>query len=281
MTHPVREENREFCRSKSTPFDPEDLSRRLAVVLAKQEQYIQHDQRRNRRAVSETTRLAQYVPQVAAADFARTTTQDVMNPMSRGRSDVHKLAEAAIRQQQKSSLNNIAVMGGVRQSIANDRARAEKQVVMERNQFQWDRNLEGAAELDKERDLYRLPQRTLTREPTPAVDRINRYLGRPMSTGDLLNWETGVPRHPSKPRRSTLKPKASQLALDHHDWAQRDETTDKKQSPTRKILNWSIRRKSSQGNEETTLSSPSTQVPSASPGKRKNSLLARLRRWEY
>ena len=283
MTHPVRDENRGTRHSKSIPFDPEDLSRRLAIVLAKQEKHAQFAQRRGRRVASETTGFGHYIPQVAAADFARTTTQDVMNPTSRGRSDVHKLAEAAIRQQQKSSPNDTVVMGGVRQAMANDRARIEKHAALERNQFQWDRNLEQAAELDKERDLYKLPQRTLDRQPLSTVDRINRSLGRTMSTGDLLSWETDAPGHASKPRRSTLKPKASQLALDHHDWSQRDETTDKKRPQTRRIgLSWSIRRKSNQGSEETIHSNSNAQAFPTSPGKqRKNSLLARLRRWEY
>jgi hypothetical protein len=220
MTHPLRDPKKDERRKRvkqGEPFDPEELSRRLTAHLA--EQKLKAERRREARAakaaLAQTNGVYHHVPKVAAAAFERTTTPDV-------RRQSHKLASPAINAHlEKLSLEDPhpGQPPTLQQTQAIDQAILERQILLNRNQFQWTHELEEAAEADMERELYKPPQRTFHSEFAHLTSGHKRSSSRPLSTGDLF-WEEEETQPPplSKP-----KPKPGPVAKDRLDWAQRDE----------------------------------------------------------
>jgi hypothetical protein len=103
---------------------------------------------------------------------------------------------------------------------AIDQAILERQILLNRNQFQWTHELEEAAEADMEREIYKPPQRTFQLEFAHLTSGHKRRSSRPLSTGDL--WEK-TEAQSSPPPQGKSKPKPLlPVAKDRPDWAERD-----------------------------------------------------------
>lgn len=170
-------------------LDPQDLTRRLNVVLAEQKARSE----RRKRAKAEAARAAEsggaatvavapaqpetthpdtarphrstddaaheeaYVPQTAAAQFERTTTTKTTAADSKThQSHVHRLSRRALKFHLSGptipALTDPAATTAD-QARALKKAQQEREKVLERNQFQRDRLLEEAAEAEQEREL--------------------------------------------------------------------------------------------------------------------------------
>lgn len=225
MTHPLRDPKTNGPRRRAKqgePFDPEELSRRLQAHLV--EQKIKAEKRREARAAKAAAAGAvaaqhvyHHVPKVAAAAFERTTTPEAFRK-------VHKLAQPAMRAHLEvlsleDSLPNQPVTS-LQKTVAMDQAMLERDLLRNRNQFQWTHDMEDAAEADMERDLYKPPQRTFYAEFAHLKGSRKQGVPRPLSTGDMFWEEEGSPP-PQKPK---VKPAPHDIVNDHrNDWVQRDD----------------------------------------------------------
>jgi hypothetical protein len=226
MTHPLHDLKGHGSRQRRVkqgePFDPDELSRRLATHLA--EQKLQAQRRRDARAAkaaaAQQIGVYHHVPKVAAAAFERTTTPDMMR-------QVHKLAQPAL----KSHLEHLTVddplpgqpATSLQRTQAMDQAMIERDLLRNRNQFQWKQDMEEAAEVDIARDLYSPPQRTFIAEFAHLRGRHAGSAQRPLSTGDMISEEEETT---IKTRyKPTYDPK-----IDRNDWVQRDDETEARPS---------------------------------------------------
>lgn len=219
MTHPLRAPQSTGGKRRvknGEPFDPEELSRRLSAHLA--EQKLKAERRRAARVAKETTNQQEvyhHVPMMAAAAFERTTTPDVMR-------HVHKLSQPALKQHlEHLSLDDASLqLTGLQRTQALDKAVIESGLLRNRNQFQWNHDMEEAAEVDVERNVYKSPQRTFTSEFAYLRSWHEKVAERPLSTGDVFPEEDESPIT----SKATCK---SKLVFDgRNDWEQRDERVD-------------------------------------------------------
>jgi len=223
MTYPLRDNKcqggKRRVAKQGEPFDPEELSRRLKAHLV--EQKLQAERRRTRAAAVQKNGVYHHVPMVAAADFARTATPEAMLHTDSKKRHVHKLAQPALKQHLEHLTLDDSIPGrqltGVRRTQAMDQAMAERDTARCRNQFQWNRDMEEAAEVDIDRDLYKPPQRTFDSEFSHLRSGQVRSAQRPLSTGDVF-WEEEESHTHTRP-----KAKPAYVANDRNDWAQRDE----------------------------------------------------------
>jgi hypothetical protein len=226
MTHPLRDPKKDARRQRvkqGEPFDPEELSRRLNAHLA--EQKIKADRRREARAaraaLAQASVVYHHVPTVAAAAFERTTTPDV-------RRQSHKQSSVGI----KSHLEKLSLEDphpeypamSLQKTQAIDQAILERQILLNRNQFQWSHELEEAAEADMEREIYKPPQRTFQSEFAHLTSGHKRSSSRPLSTGDL--WEKVEAQSPPPPPAKSKPKPLLPVAKDRPDWAERDDETE-------------------------------------------------------
>ena len=153
---------------------------------------------------------------MAALAFERTTTPEAMR-------QVHKLSKPAIKAQlERPSLEETAPghpLSSLHRTQALDQANLEREMLRNRNQFQWDHEMEEAAHADMERDLYKLPQRTFNSDFAHLKGKHKKSAPRPLSTGDVC-WEEEPPHIPTKPK-GPVRPQND--GHDRHDWAQREE----------------------------------------------------------
>lgn len=245
MSHPLRAPNK--SSRNAGPPDPAELTRRLEAHLAAQG----HPKPRRRRQ----SRLAEkdigsslysipderpskpgpsapvpyrHVPQVAAVDFMNSATQDSMPGSHRPRSGStgghHAIAHAAFREHHarvpKVEPKNI-LTSAVARSEAEDRDRAHRRAIADRNQFQHDKIMEEAAAYDRERGVFEPVRRSFGADPLSVI--VNGSRQRPVSCGEM-NWEEGAHHRSAdmnaKIRRGLVVPNVN----DHLDWAQRDDT---------------------------------------------------------
>jgi hypothetical protein len=161
------------------------------------------------------------VPAVAALAFERTTTPEAMR-------QVHKLSKPVIKAQlERPSVEEPSPgqpFTNLQRTQAMDQLNLEREMLRNRNQFQWDHDMEEAAHADMERDLYKLPQRTFNSEFTHLKGRHKKGAPRPLSTGDAC-WDEELPHIPTKPK-GPVKPQND--GHDRHDWAQREEVAEAK-----------------------------------------------------
>ncbi|RDL39276.1 uncharacterized protein BP5553_03616 [Venustampulla echinocandica] len=220
MTHTFRDHRASTGRTvkrkpkPGQPFDPEDLTRRLTVVI--EDQKAKTERRRAARAakVASTHQdvIYHHVPTVAAAAFERTATPDTLR-------QVHKLARPAARahfdvlQTENQQLGYAAT--ALQKTQAIDQVMVERELTRSRNQFQWSPEMEGAAEADFGRDLYKPPQRTFTTHLK------NGQGGpRPMSTGDIFSEDDEI----SVITKSKTRPLFD--ANDRNNWVQQDDNSE-------------------------------------------------------
>jgi hypothetical protein len=224
MTHPLRNprgngnEGRRRIK-EGEPFDPEELSLRLTAHITEQKlkAQLRREARAAKAAVAQKTGVYHHVPKVAATDFERTTTPDGMR-------HVHKLAHPAA----KAHLEHLKLDDGIPGSLvtnlqrtqALDQAVLEKEMLRNRNQFQWDRAMEQAAEADIDRDLFKPMQRTFN-EFAHLKGKHEKQGARPLSTGDMFTEQEEV--------HTRTKTKVAHNINDHrNDWAQQDDDTESK-----------------------------------------------------
>jgi hypothetical protein len=234
MTHPLRDPKGNGQKRKvkhGEPFDPEELTRRLTAHLI--EQKAKQERRREARAAKAATAqqdtVYHHVPKVAATAFERTTTPDAMR-------QVHKLAQSAI----KAHLEQLTIddplpgvpVTSLKKTQAMDQAMIERDLLRNRNQFQWDQAMEEAAEADVYRDVYKPPQRTFIDEFAHLRGGHVQKNTRPLSTGDVFSEDDDA--HATTKTKPKPKP-AGYDGNDRHDWAQRDDEAEsgrKKEGPT-------------------------------------------------
>jgi hypothetical protein len=227
MTHPIqdpRSKGAKWRAKQGELFDPDELRRRLEAHLA--EQKLQAERQRARAGVQKQN-VYHHIPKVAAADFARTATPEIMGQGDPGKRHVHRLGQVALKHH-VDRVNIEALIPGtspldLRYTLAVDQARMQRDLIGDRNQFQRTRNLEDAAEYDRERNLYKVPQRTFGSDHFHLAQKDMR--SRPLSTNDVF-WEE------QNDAQNTIfhvktKPKVFPIHTvnDRQDWAQRDETT--------------------------------------------------------
>ncbi|RFU34155.1 hypothetical protein B7463_g2141, partial [Scytalidium lignicola] len=223
MTHPVQNpkaNDKKRRVKKGEPFDPEELSRRLEAYLAEQKKQAER-RRRAREAAAVTTAQqnhSNYVPKVAAAAFARTTTPDVMR-------QIHKLSKPALKQHTEA-LNNDDMASthpvtNLQKHQALDQAAVEQTILSNRNQFQWNHDMEEAAEVDADRDVYKPPQRTFESDFSYLKSfQRNHAAPRPLSTGNVIWEEDDYSDSNIKSRHKHLDMKDMK---GRNDWAQEEE----------------------------------------------------------
>ncbi|PSS06818.1 hypothetical protein M430DRAFT_111050 [Amorphotheca resinae ATCC 22711] len=222
MPHPLRDPQGSDARrqvKQGEPFDPEELSRRLARLLAEQKSTA--ELRRDARAAKAAEVAAaqqnagyHHVPKVAAAAFARTATPDVTR-------QIHELSRPALKQhleglRLKESHPQVT---SLQRAQAMDQAMLEREMLSNRNQFQWTRAMEGAAEVDIERRVYKPARRSFIPEFAHLMDRSERSIQRPLSTGDFLEEDEPQALKRARSRRAP--------AFDgRNDWAQEEDGRD-------------------------------------------------------
>ena len=254
MTHPLRDPakghgSRQRKLKQGEPFDPDELSRRLAAHLA--EQKIKAQRRRESRAAkaaaAQQIGVYHHVPKVAAAAFERTTTPDVMR-------QVHKLAQPALKAHMEQLTLDDPLPGqpatSLQRTQAMDQAIIERDLLRNRNQFQWKQDMEEAAEVDEARDLYSPPQRTFIAEFAHLRTRHGGTAQRPLSTGDMMSGD-----RISEEEETTTKTRYKNIydpKIDRNDWAQRDDDAESRQKKERsspflrkKESSWILRGKKS------------------------------------
>jgi hypothetical protein len=135
---------------------------------------------------------------------------------------VHKLGEIALKYHADRVKIESHAPGAsplnLRYTQATDQARMQRDLEGDRNQFQRTKDLEDAAEYDRERNLYRVPQRTFGSDLFRAPQKDTR--SRPLSTGDIP-WEDDVDAQSYG--RTKPRPFPIFTTNDRQDWAQRDE----------------------------------------------------------
>jgi hypothetical protein len=233
MTHPLREPKKDGSRrrvKKGEPFDPEDLSRRLTAHLA--EQKLKAERRHARAKAAAAQQIYHHVPKVAAADFERTATPvDTMR-------QVHKLSQPALKQR----LENLSLddpnpqATSLHRTQALDQAVVERDLLRNRNQFQWTHDMEEAAEVDMDRDVYKLPQRTFHSE----IARKSRH-EKALSTGALFSDED----EPTVNTDKKPKPKPKPIFDGRNDWAQREEDHHNRKGVVKEQSNPALKKKDS------------------------------------
>jgi hypothetical protein len=281
MTHPLRNprgignDGRRRIK-EGEPFDPEELSRRLTAHIAEQKlkTQLRREARAAKAAAAQKNGVYHHVPKVAAADFERTTTPDGMR-------HVHKLSQPAA----KAYLEHLKLDDGIPGSVvtnlqrtqALDQAVLEKEMLRNRNQFQWDRVMEQAAEADMDRDLFKPTQRTFN-EFVHLKGTHEKHGPRPLSTGDMFTEQEEV--------QTKTKTKVVHDVNEHrNDWAQRDDDMEskKKDKPSqplkKKESSWILlgrKEKSPKDKDEAVAGIGSRGSPP--DGGRKANFLARFKR---
>ena len=202
------------------PFDIDELCRRLKIQELRQQE---REERRRRRAQEHQERQGQmaqqyhHTPRVAALDFTRTATPDLM-----GKKDAHRLSRAVLDRYKhglgaRDPAHPEQVTAG-NLADALEAARLEMERVADRNHFQRNRDLEDAAQRDKERDINKPTKKDFEPSPHhPPVHNESKHQ-RSFSVGGA-EWEHI--KGPLPVSKATSKP--GPQWEDHHDWAQRDE----------------------------------------------------------
>ncbi|ROT40268.1 hypothetical protein SODALDRAFT_92445 [Sodiomyces alkalinus F11] len=246
--------------SQSMPVDPEDLSRRLRLVLAEQNARAEqkkrtragagrrasvpsltetstsgsrrdekaasgerhnrhsHSNKFDQNAETQDGKPPHYVPQVAALQFATTTTADNMtSPRT-----VHRLSQKALKFHLGGP--NAAASSADQKTAPADqhtalrKAQSQRGKVYKRNQFQNDRILEAAAAADEERENRRRERPKQGWEAHLPAGRRSEDAVKRLSTGD-----PGEGRHSHETADSDFVP-LHEINAHRVDWTQSDET---------------------------------------------------------
>lgn len=217
MAYPLRDPKANTARrgpKTEEPFNAEDLSRRLTAHLV--EQRIKAERRREVRAskVAESNGGYHHVPKVAALAFERTATP-VGNTQQQRKPSLSVMKPHLEHSREKHISGNPSVK--LKKTQAMDQAMIEKELIRNRNPFQWTHHMEEALEIDIARDLYKPPQRTFNPPEFAHLKATNvTNAPRSLSVGDVFSDE-----------RVSIAPRAKQKpvldARDRNDWAQRDD----------------------------------------------------------
>lgn len=236
MTHPLRDakkpsSDRQRRIKTGESFDPEELTRRLQAHLISQK--IKSEKRREARALKAAAQNSyHHVPATAALSFERTTTQAkpmgkmvLMGKGGRGSGELERERDRG-------------VVTLLQKNVAMDQAMLDAHLLRNRNQFQWTTEMEEAAEVDEERDIYKVPQRTFNGEFGHLIGSSHQHhqqhkknVPRPLSTGDLFweeNDEGASPPPTTKQKKVVMKPQHEIVNEHRNDWAQRDDEVERR-----------------------------------------------------
>lgn len=261
----------------SQPVDPEELTRRLHLLLV--EQKARTERRRASVAAKEEdkeNKIYHHIPKVAAEAFERTATPvDTMR-------QTHKLSLLVVKQHRDPLVHELSgpYAPTLQKTLAADQARLDREMLGHRNQFQWTRDMEEADEADASRDLYKTEQRTFIAELAHLKLGNGPSDRHPLSTGDIPAQEDVPTRRPSKALPvHELK--------DRNDWTQQDEaekrTSKGRISPflRRRVSIWTLgKRERLLKQEKDNALAPLAESASSSEGRRskRESFLSRFRR---
>lgn len=209
-SHPLRDPRKSFHRGrKAEVFDPDELCRRLAALR----QDLRESHRRHREHAEQRAKpvIYHHSPQVAARDFASTTTSHTL-----GEKDVHKLSRSVLKKYKLgpglSPEYKPPFFENVQQHPGNTSQTID--LLAERNQFQRTPALELAARTDRVRNRY---QRSLQNLQTSGIT-WNAH-------GDILRARRSA--ETSARNLSEFKAAAFKTGMPHpddkNDWTQRDE----------------------------------------------------------
>ena len=216
------------------PLDVDELFRRLE----RHRQHLEEARERRRAKAEKKSASGEYhhVPQFAAADFVRTTTPDV-----RSAKNVHPLSRPVAQMQAprpKSEGHMVTNQLPLSQVVQNhDLSQLNMLLNAERNQFTQSGALARAAEVDKERNIHKLPQRdfdfsrsmSMSNRTGSMCDRSNSLSNRsrtmtegrkrPKSYLPTFNeWTIEIGDVPSMPRPHHI----SNHNERRHDWSQNE-----------------------------------------------------------
>lgn len=210
MTHPIRDQRSSVSkrRAKQGEFDPEELCRLLTAYLAEQKQRA--ERRRHARNTSYTADHQDvsyhHIPLVAASAFERTATS--------GQANFHKASQLTLKTHQDGPYINPQATN-LQKTQALDQAAIERALLRNRNQFQWTREMEQAAEVDSDRGVYKPVRRTFNLEFSHLRKPRDKEVERPMSTGDVWDEEQHIPIQ--------ARPRPKPTFEGRNDWAQQDD----------------------------------------------------------
>jgi hypothetical protein len=230
MTHPLRDPKGRTQKRRvavqSSPIDPVDLSRRLTQHLEEQKARALKRRELAIQKEREAAGVYHHVPSVAASSFERTATPDALGK-------IHRLAAPAVKCHFQDAKMEPSSVGGrqapstlLKINQMKDQMVVDREMLRNRNQFQWTHGMEEALVADLERDLYKAPQRTFQHETSHVRIRHSAKAARPLSTGDIFSEEEGDEvKKIGVVGNLKLRGKAAneQIARDRHNWAQRDD----------------------------------------------------------
>ncbi|MCJ1403394.1 hypothetical protein MMC11_006617 [Xylographa trunciseda] len=198
------------------PFDPFELYRRLEKIS--NDQARAHDRRLAKAEKHKIPQEYRHVPRYAAADFVNTASRNCYeNP------NVHPLARLVGRAS-KPAQSQLPTDGLMSHYVdKQDRELQKMKAAADRNQFQRTQILQTAAETDESRDIYKPPQRDFQSLFSSKQGRETPGDGiKSPFTADLDVVDEGIDVSVMPERPIVYQPD------DRHDWAQRDETTERR-----------------------------------------------------
>jgi hypothetical protein len=213
--HDAKGNGKKQQHKKGEPFDPEELTRRLTAHLAEQKLKAKLRQdARAAKAAAQQSLVYHHVPKVAALAFARTTTPDTTR-------QIHKLSQPVLKQHlEHLSLDDYGVhQTCLQRTQALDYATVERDMLRNRNQFQWNHDMKEAAEVDLDRGVYKLPQRSFDSEYAHLKKGHEEGAQRTLSTEDTF-WEED---QSSAPVPLVTKTSSKPIFDGRNDWAQQEE----------------------------------------------------------
>ena len=187
-------------------FDPDELCKRLEGLRRD----LRESHRRRHKDAEKQKKPEEYhhIPQVAARDFAKTTTPHALKDK-----DVHKLSRSVLKKYKRGSESNGPWAEESQRHLG--KAGQSMDFLAERNQFQRTPALESAARVDKGRNATKinpLNVRDCDVSSNDHIDLLRSIRGEEITRVDASNIGTEC----SNPMIHHPK--------DRHDWTQRDES---------------------------------------------------------
>jgi hypothetical protein len=231
-SHDARKNGIQSRTKKRGGVDPDELCRLLNNHI--ENQALKAEQRRAAKALKAAA--GPYVPREAASAHQKTTSPDAMRQF-------HKLSQPVYKQHFEVLRLDIpgSPLKDLQRTQLWDPAVVDRNIVRNRNQWEWDQRMEKAAEVDLEREINRPPQRTFPE--LACLVKEKSWGEQPMSGRDMF-WENS-PLQRSKEKLKTA-------FEGRNDWAQKEDTeSGDKQAKLEKIVspswmkdsNWIMRRK--------------------------------------
>ena len=238
-SHPLRDTRTSgLLDRQAEAFNPDDLCTRLEALRRDLRQ--QHRRRREDAEKPRRSETYHHVPQVAARDFAKTTTPHKLRDK-----DIHKLSRSVLKKYKLGSGSKTSTTDEPPKQFSN--ARESMDVLAERNQFQRTQALESAACADKARSLamsrpHDIPHLLVSSNPHAGN---SRSIG-PAEVSELAMWDPDI---------ECCKPLIYRPE-DRNDWTQRDDFEEDERHVLKDLVGPFLRRLAKNSTpEETTCDS--------------------------